>query len=137
MLPDNTVHLVLCINREALKAEADPKGRGRALATKLTRRCRVRSRPDYPGGQCSIRRTRLMRARVFLGLGDGKVQRSHSAQEFRASVEVKTGTVSAEIAGECFEAVASTGRVRDFEPDWELQMYSYCLAQVEVLPLVR
>jgi hypothetical protein len=120
MLPDNTVHFVLSVNREALKAEADPKGRGRALVTKLTRRCRVRSRPGYPGGQCSIRRTRLMGSRMFLGLCNGKVQRSHTAQEFRASVEVKTGTVSAEVAGECFEAVVSAGRVRDIKPDWEL-----------------
>jgi hypothetical protein len=120
MLPDHTVHFVLSVDREALKAEADQKGRGRALVTKFTRRCGVRSRPDYLGGQCSIRRTRLMGSRMSLGLCDGKVQRSRTAQEFRANVEVKTGTVSAEVAGECFEAVASAGRVRDIEPDWEL-----------------
>jgi hypothetical protein len=136
MLPDNTVHFALSVDREALKAEADPKGRGGALVTKLTRRCGIRSRPGYPGGQCGIRRTRLMGSRMILGLCGSKVQRSYTAEEFRASVEVKTGTVSAEVAGERFEAVASAGRVRDIEPDWELQMDSYGFAQVEVLPLV-
>jgi hypothetical protein len=136
MLPDNSVHFALSVACETMKAEADSKGRGGALVAKFTRRCRIRIRPDYPGWQCSIRRTRLMGSRMFLGLCDGKVQRSHTAQEFRASIEVKTGTVSAEVAGECFEAVTSAGRVRDIEPDRELQRYSYGFAKIEVLPLV-
>jgi hypothetical protein len=136
MLLDNTVHFALSVDREALKAEADSKGRGGALVTKLTRRCGIRSRPGYPGWQCSIRRARLMGSRMFLGLCDGKVQCGHTAQEFRASIEMKTGAISAEVAGECFEAVTSAGRVRDIESDRELQRYSYGLALVEVLPFV-
>jgi len=73
---------------------------------------------------------------MFLGLCDGKVQRSHTAQEFRASIEVKTDAVSAEVAGDRFEAVTSAGRVCDIEPDRELQRYSYGLALVEVLLFV-
>ena len=136
-MPDDTVHFALSVEREALKAEADPKGRGGALVTKLTRRCGIRSRPDYPGRQCSIRHTRLMGSWMFLGLCDGKVQRSHTAQEFRASIEVKTDAVSAEVAGDRFEAVTSAGRVRDIEPDRELQRYSHSLALVEVLLFVK
>jgi hypothetical protein len=137
MLQDNTVHFSFSVDSEALKAEADPKGRGGSLVTKLTRRCRIWSRPGYSGWQCSIRRTRLMGTRMSLGLCDGKVQRSHTAQEFRASIEMKTGSISAEVAGECFEAVTSAGRVHDIESDRELHRYSYGLALVEVLPIVQ
>jgi hypothetical protein len=135
MLPDDTVHFALSVEREALKAEADPKGRVGALVTKFTGCCGIRSRPDHPGGKCSIRRARLMGPGMFLGLCGGEMQRSHTTQEFRAGVEVETGAVSAEVAGSCFEAVTSSGRICDIEPDWELQGHSYSLARVEVLPL--
>ena len=62
-------------------------------------RCGVRGRPDDPGRQCSVRRTRLMGSGVFLGLCDGEVQRGNTTQEFRASVEVKAGSVSAKVGG--------------------------------------
>jgi hypothetical protein len=48
------------------------------------------------------------------------MQRGNTIQEFRASIEVKTGTASAEVGGERFEAVISSGRTCDIEPDWEL-----------------
>jgi hypothetical protein len=99
MLSDDTVHFARSVGCEALKAEPDPKGRVGALVTKFVGRCRVQSRPDHPSGQCSIRHARLMGPRVFLGLCGGEMQRGNSIQEFRASVEVKTGTVSAEVGG--------------------------------------
>jgi hypothetical protein len=137
MLPDNTVHFALSVDSEALKAKADPKGRGGSLVTKLIRRCGIWSRPGYPGWECSIGRPRFMGSRMSLGLCDGKVQRSHTAQEFRASIEMKTGSISAEVAGECFKAVTSSGRVHDIESDREWHRYSYGLALVEVLPFVQ
>jgi hypothetical protein len=99
MLSDDTVHFALRVGCKALKAEADHEGRVGALVAKFARGCRVWSRPDHPGGQCSVRRAWLMGPRVFLGLRDGEMQCGNSIQEFRASVEVKTGTVSAKVGG--------------------------------------
>jgi hypothetical protein len=72
---------------------------------------------------------------VFLGLCGGEMQRGNSIQEFRASVEVKTCTVSAEVGGERVEAVTSSGGICDIEPDWELQGYAYGFAQIVILSL--
>ena len=99
MLSDDTVHFTLSVECEALKAEADSKGRVGTLVTKFAGRCGVRGRPDDPGRQCSVRRARLMGPGVFLGLCDGEVQRGNTTQEFRASVEVKAGSVSAKVGG--------------------------------------
>ena len=99
MLSNDTVHFALSVGCEALKAEAEPKGRVGALVTKLAGRCGVRCRPDHPGGQCSVRRARLMGPGVFLALCGGEMQRGNTIQEFRVSSEVKTGTVSAEVGG--------------------------------------
>jgi hypothetical protein len=99
MLSDDTVHFARSVGCEALKAEPDPMGRIGALVKKFIGRCRVQSRPDHPSGQCSIRLARLVGPGVFLGLCGGEMQRGNSIQEFRASVEVKTSTVSAEVGG--------------------------------------
>ena len=40
--------------------------------TKFAGRCGVQSRPDHPGGQCSVRRARLMGPGVFLALCGGR-----------------------------------------------------------------
>jgi hypothetical protein len=71
---------------------------------------------------------------VFLGLCGGEMQRGKSIQEFRASVEVKTGTVSAEVGGERFEPATFPGRICEIKSDWELQGYPYGLTGV-VIPL--
>jgi len=63
------------------------------------------------------------------------MQRGNSIQEFRAGVEVETGTVSAEVAGSCFEAVTSSGRICDIEPDRELQGHAYGLTRIVILSL--
>ncbi len=97
MLSEDTVHFALGVGCEALKAEADPKGWVGALVTKFAGRCGVRSRPDHPGWQCSIRRPGLMGPGVFLSLCGGEMQCGNSIQEFRASVEMKTGAVSTEV----------------------------------------
>ena len=96
---DDTVHFALSVGCEALKAEADPEGRFEAWMTKFAGRCGVRSRPDHPSGECSVRRAWLMGPGMFLVLRDGEMQRGNSIQEFRASAEVNTGPVSAEVGG--------------------------------------
>ena len=135
MLLDDTVHFTLCVWREALKAEADSKGRVGVLVMKLAGGCGIRSRPDHPGGQCSVRRAGFMGPGVFLGLCDGEMQCGNTIQEFRASVEVKTGTVSAEVGGERFEAVTFPGRICEIKPDWELQGHPYGLTGIVIFPL--
>ena len=120
MLLDDTIHFALCVRREALEAEADSKGRAGALLTKLRGGCGIRGRPDNPGGQCSVRRTRFMGPGVFLGLCNGEMQCRNTTQEFGASVEVKAGAVPAEVGGECFEPVTFPGRICEIKPDWEL-----------------
>jgi len=63
------------------------------------------------------------------------MQRGNSIQEFRASVEVKTGTVSAEVGSERFEAVTTSGGICDIEPDRELQGHAYSLTRIVILSL--
>ena len=45
------------------------------------------------------------------------------------------GAGCAVAGGERFEAVTSSGRICDIEPDWELQGHAYGLARVVILPL--
>ena len=78
MLLDDTVHFAFSVGCEALKAKADPEGRFGAWMTKFSGRCEVRSLPDYPGGECSVRRTWLMGPGVFLVLRGSEMQRDNS-----------------------------------------------------------
>ena len=72
-MSNDTVHFALSVGCEALKAEADPKGRVGALVTKFAGRCMIRSRPDDPGGECGVGRAWFMGPGVDLGLCGGKV----------------------------------------------------------------
>src|SRR6185295_17092009 len=97
--------------------------------------CGIRGRPDNPGGQCSVRRTRFMGPGVFLGLCNGEMQCRNTTQEFGASVEVKAGAVSAEVGGECFEPVTFPGRICEIKPDWELYSHPYGFARIVIFPV--
>lgn len=135
MLSDDTVHFALSVECEALKAETDSKGKVGALMAKFAGRCGVRSQPDHPGRQRRVRRPRLMGPGVFLCLCDGEVQCGNTTQEIRTSIEMKTGSVSAEVAGERFESITFTGRIYDFELDRELQGHPDSLARIVIFPL--
>ena len=136
-MSDDTGHFALSVGCKALKAEADQKGRVGALVTKFVWFGGVRSRPDYSCGKCDVRRARFMSPGVILGLCRAEVQRREAAQEFRASVEVKTGAVPAEVGRQPCQTVKVTGMVHDIEPDWELHDHPNCLAQVVTFPIAR
>jgi hypothetical protein len=137
MLLDDTVHFTLCVCREALKAEADSKGRAGVFVMKLAGGYGIWSRPDHPGRQCSVRRAGFMGPGVFLGLCEGEMQCGHTIQELRASVETKAGAVSAEVGGERFDKITFPGRISDLKPDWELQGHPYGFTGIVIFPLAR
>jgi len=69
---------------------------------------------------------------MFLGLCHGEVECGDTIQELVASVELETGSASAEVGGECFEAITISKRIRDIELDWKLHGHSYGLTQIVI-----
>ena len=117
---NDTVNFALCIGCEPVKAEADQKGRVRALGKKFFSRCGIWSRPDDFRGESGIRSSRFMGSVVALGLCGGEVQRGEAGQEFRASIEMEADPVTAEVRCQRSKAVCPAGLVYDIEPDSKL-----------------
>src|SRR5262245_53684101 len=98
----------------------------------LAEGCGIWSRPNNSREQRGIRRTWFVSSRIFLGLCDSKVQGSGAVQDFRGSVEVKAGTVSADVGRECVKSVAVPCRICKIKPDGESQCHSFGLTGVVV-----
>src|SRR5262245_66160001 len=92
ILLNDTAHFTFCVGGESHKAETKPKGVVGALVTKLAEGRGIRSRPDHPRGQWSIRCAGLMGSGMFLGLCHGEVECGDTIQELVASVELETGS---------------------------------------------
>src|SRR5687768_2770739 len=69
---------------------------------------------------------------MFLGLCNGEVQGGSTIQDVRGSIEVKAGTVSAEVGRECVESVTVPCQICEIKPDWKSQWHSFGLTGVVV-----
>src|ERR1041384_547568 len=75
-----------------------------------------------------------MGPRVALDLCGGEVQCREATQEFRASLEVKAGTVPAEIHRQRRQMVRAVGMIHQIEHDWKCHAHSNRFAQVVLFP---
>ena len=120
MLSDDTVHFALSIGCESLKTEADSKGRGWSLGARNSLGAAGSGADQIiRAGSAASGAPGSWVPGCFWVCVAGEMQCGHAVQEFRASVEVKTGTVSAQVGGERFEAVTSSGRICDIEAGLE------------------
>jgi hypothetical protein len=76
-----------------------------------------------------------MASGVALGLCGGEVERGKATQEFRASIQVKTGTAPAEVNCQGCQAMRVTGAVHHIQSNRGRNHHSNCLALVKIFSL--